>query len=72
MSAPAKTSLVVLLGTTAALLAGCGGGACTPATSNSFNITHAAATKLGFGQQPTNVQVSQPISPAVTVRVEDR
>ena len=43
----------------------------TAATSNSFNITPAAVGQLVFGQQPTNVSVGSPFSPAVTVLLED-
>lgn len=45
-------------------------GTLTQATSNSFNIT-AAATKLGFIQQPSNTTAGNTISPAVTVAVQD-
>jgi len=43
----------------------------TAATSNAFNITSAAATKLAFYQQPSNTTVSTAISPAVTVQIQD-
>jgi hypothetical protein len=41
------------------------------ATSGSIAVSAAAASKLVFGQQPTNTTAGVPISPAVTVRVED-
>jgi hypothetical protein len=45
----------------------------TPATSQPFNITAAAASKLVFLQQPpTSVAVNAIISPAVTVQVQDQ
>jgi predicted outer membrane repeat protein len=37
-----------------------------------FQVTPAAASKLVFLQQPTNVTVGKPISPAVKVAVEDQ
>jgi hypothetical protein len=40
-------------------------------TSNSFNITAGSATQLVFGVQPSNAIANTPISPAVTVQVED-
>jgi hypothetical protein len=43
----------------------------TGANSASFNITPAAATHLGFVQQPTNTVAGYPISPAVTVEILD-
>ena len=43
----------------------------TSATSNTFNITPGAASKLVFGQQPTNTTAAQTITPAVTVQVQD-
>ncbi len=47
-------------------------GSATPATSASFDMTVGAATKLAFIQQPTTSSVDGPISPAVTVAVEDQ
>jgi uncharacterized repeat protein (TIGR03803 family) len=47
-------------------------GALTSATSGSFTVTPAAASKLVFAQQPTNVAAGSAISPAVTVSVEDQ
>src|SRR5205823_2733581 len=44
----------------------------TSATSNTFNITPAAASQLVVGQQPTNKVAGQSISPAVTVQVQDQ
>ncbi|MGA3068008.1 MAG: hypothetical protein ABSF29_14280, partial [Tepidisphaeraceae bacterium] len=44
----------------------------TSATSSSFTVNPAAATKLAFTQQPVNVQPGDAISPAVTVSVEDQ
>ena len=46
-------------------------GSLTSATSNSLTISPAAASKLVFGQQPTNATAGVAISPAVTVKVED-
>ncbi len=46
-------------------------GSLTSATSGSFTVSAAAVSKLGFTQQPTNVQPGGTISPAVTVSVED-
>ena len=43
----------------------------TGATSNTFDITAGAASKLAFGTQPSNTTAGQPITPAVTVRVLD-
>src|SRR5262249_45649728 len=40
-------------------------------TSNAFNITTGAATKLAFTVQPTNVVAGHAISPTVQVSVED-
>jgi hypothetical protein len=40
-------------------------------TSAAFNITPSAATKLAFGQPPTNNEAGVPITPAITVRIED-
>jgi hypothetical protein len=39
--------------------------------SASFTITVGAATKLGFGQQPTNTALGASITPAVTVQIQD-
>ncbi len=41
------------------------------AVSNSIGVSPAAAAKVVFGQQPTNATAGAPISPAVTVKVED-
>jgi hypothetical protein len=43
----------------------------TAASSSAFNITTGAATKLVFGTQPSNTAQGFPISPVVTVQVED-
>jgi len=43
----------------------------TGTTSNSFNITAGAATKLAFTQQPTSTTAGQTITPSVLVSVED-
>ena len=43
----------------------------TGATSNTFNITAGAASKLAFYQQPSNTTVGTAISPAVTVQIQD-
>ena len=46
-------------------------GSLTSATSNSFNIALAVATKVVFTQQPTDVTAGNVISPAITVSAED-
>jgi uncharacterized repeat protein (TIGR03803 family) len=51
---------------------GAADGSLTGATSGSFTVSPAAASKLGFAQQPTNVAAGSTISPAVTVDVEDQ
>jgi len=43
----------------------------TGATSAAFNITFGAAAWLAFVQGPTDTVAGQPITPAVTVRIED-
>ncbi|MGE5168292.1 MAG: hypothetical protein ACM3KT_06715, partial [Deltaproteobacteria bacterium] len=43
----------------------------TGATSSTFNITAGTASKLVFGQQPTNTAAGASITPAVTVQVQD-
>jgi hypothetical protein len=43
----------------------------TGATSGTFNITAGTASKLVFGQQPTNTAAGASITPAVTVQVQD-
>jgi len=43
----------------------------TGATSNTFNITPGAASKLAFNVQPSTTAAGQAISPAVTVQVQD-
>ena len=43
----------------------------TGATSAAFNITPGTATKLAFGQQPTNAVSNATIAPAVTVTALD-
>ena len=43
----------------------------TGATSSTFNITAGTASKLVFGQQPTNTTAGSSITPAVTVQVQD-
>ena len=46
-------------------------GSLTSVTSQMFNVTSVGATKLVFGVQPSDIAVGKPISPAVTVKVED-
>ena len=46
-------------------------GSLTGATSSSFNITPAAASKVVFTAQPSNTAAGASISPAVQVSVED-
>ncbi len=46
-------------------------GKLTKAMSAAFSVTPAAADKLVFLQQPTKASAGAPISPAVTVEVED-
>jgi hypothetical protein len=48
------------------------GGATTGNFSFRLLDASAVATKLAFGQEPTNTATGQPISPAVTVLVEDQ
>lgn len=43
----------------------------TGTTSSAFNITVGPGTQLAFSQQPTNTEDGNPITPAVTVNVED-
>ena len=46
-------------------------GTLTSVTSQMFNVTSTGATKLEFGEQPSAITVGKPITPAVTVKVED-
>jgi hypothetical protein len=46
-------------------------GGLTGATSGSFSVTPAGASRLVFVQQPTNIKAGGTINPAVTVMVED-
>ena len=46
-------------------------GALSGATSSAFNIIPGAASKLGFGTQPSNTVAGQLVTPAVTVQVLD-
>ena len=46
-------------------------GALAGATSGSFTISPAAAAKLAFTGQPGDAMVGRPLSPAVTVTVQD-
>jgi hypothetical protein len=46
-------------------------GVLTPATSTSFVISAGAASKLVYSQQPSNTSAAQPITPAITVAIED-
>ena len=46
-------------------------GSLTAVTSNSFNITAAAATKLGYIQAPTSTPASCSITPPVKVAIQD-
>ena len=46
-------------------------GSLTGATSSGFTIIGGAASRLGFGQQPTIATAGANISPAVTVRILD-
>ena len=46
-------------------------GTLTAATSATFNVTVAAANKLVFSVQPVNTVAGTPVTPAVTVRIED-
>src|SRR5205823_224328 len=47
-------------------------GSLTKATSNTFVVSAATASKLAFGQQPPNASAGAAISPAVTIEVEDK
>ena len=46
-------------------------GSLTPATSSSFAVSAAAASKLVYGQQPSNVMAGVADSPSIVVDVED-
>ncbi len=46
-------------------------GALTGTTSGSFTVSPAAAAELAFTQQPADAMVGRPLSPAVTVTVQD-
>ena len=46
-------------------------GSLTPATSSTFTVSPAAASKLVYGQQPSNVTAGVAASPSITVDVED-
>jgi Tol biopolymer transport system component/DNA-binding beta-propeller fold protein YncE len=43
----------------------------TSQTGQDYNIAAGAAAKLAFGQQPTNTIMAGPITPAVTVEIQD-
>lgn len=58
-------------GTGYRLVASATGTSITSATSNTFNVTAAGATKLGFSQNPTHTVTGQTITPAVRVAVQD-
>jgi hypothetical protein len=47
-------------------------GTLTGAMSNSFDVTHAAAAKLRFVDQPVATSAGQPFSPPVTVEITDQ
>ena len=47
-------------------------GSLTSATSSSFTVSAAAASKLVYGQQPSNVTAGVADSPSITVEVEDQ
>ena len=40
--------------------------------SNSFTVTPTTVSQVAFGQQPTNTTAGAPITPAVTVKLEDQ
>jgi hypothetical protein len=46
-------------------------GSLTSATSNSFTVSSAAATKLAFSVQPSNVTAGVAVSPSIVVDVEN-
>ncbi|MGH9262462.1 MAG: S8 family serine peptidase, partial [Acidimicrobiales bacterium] len=46
-------------------------GSLTAATSTSFAITVGTATRVAFGQQPTNTTAGAAVTPAVTVKILD-
>ncbi len=46
-------------------------GLTTAPASNTFNVTAAAASKLGFVQEPSNVAAGTAMAPAVTVQIQD-
>ncbi len=47
-------------------------GSLTSATSNSFTVSPAAASKLAYSTQPSNVTAGVAISPSIVVDVEDQ
>ena len=47
-------------------------GSLTPATSSSFTVSPAAASKVVYGQQPSNATVGVADSPSITIEVEDQ
>jgi uncharacterized repeat protein (TIGR01451 family) len=46
-------------------------GGLSSATSDPFDITPGVASRLAFDQQPTDTEAGEPVTPPVTVRVED-
>ncbi len=44
----------------------------TSAASSPFTISPDVANQLAFGSQPSNTDAGNPVSPAVTVKIEDR
>ena len=62
---------VARAGTGYKLVATATGTSITSTVSAAFNITAAAAAKLGFVQNPTHTVASQTMAPAVTVAVQD-
>jgi autotransporter-associated beta strand protein len=62
----------VILDTTGTYTLTASDGGLTPATSNSFVVSPAAATKVVYGVQPSDVTAGIANSPSITVAVEDQ
>jgi autotransporter-associated beta strand protein len=62
----------VVLDTTGTYTLTASDGSLTPATSNSFTVTPAAASKVVYGVQPSDVIAGVANSPSITVEVEDQ
>ena len=71
-SAGVATFSDVTLDTAGAYTLTAGDGSLTTATSNSFTVSPAAASKVVFGVQPSTVTAGVAISPSITAIVEDQ